>query len=176
MVEAALPDRVVLVGFMAAGKTTVGPLLATRLGYRFVDIDAEVERLAGRSIAEIFETAGEEEFRRLEAAATAKLDEEGELVIAAGGGWMISDAVRNRWPDSVRVWLRATTSTILGRLDPRALDRPVLGERASERSIAALLAEREPSYELAELSVNTDDLDPGEIAELVASLLIATRE
>src|SRR5690606_21742020 len=85
---------IVLVGLMGAGKSTVGPLLARRLGRRFIDLDREIERAEGRSIRALFEEHAEAGFRAAEARATGRLDpgSGGGLVIAAGGGWMNNPA------------------------------------------------------------------------------------
>ncbi len=158
-----LPERVVLVGFMAAGKSTVGPLLARELGYRFVDMDAEVERRAGTSVRRLFVTEGEAAFRQLEAEVTRALDEARRVVVAAGGGWMARPELRDRWPDAVRLWLRAEPETILARLGDTTASRPLLGEDPTD-AVRRLSAEREAAYARAELAVRTDGLTPAQVA------------
>lgn len=158
------PSRIVLVGFMAAGKTTVGRRLADRLGYRFVDLDDEVVRRAGRSIAAIFREEGESAFRRLEAEATGALDAAAGLVVAVGGGWMARPELRDRWPDAVRVWLRVGAAEAVARLEGGLAGRPLLATEDPERAARRLLAEREEAYALAELSVETEGRDPDDVA------------
>lgn len=175
--DRAPPGRVVLVGFMGAGKSTVGPLLAARLGYRFVDLDAEVERVAGATIPALFRERGEAAFRRLEARATAALDEARRVVVAAGGGWMARPALRDRWPDAVRVWLRASPATILARVrdaDPGdgLAGRPLLDPADPARSVRRLLEAREADYRRAELAVETDGRSPEAVARAVARALL----
>ena len=80
--------RVVLVGFMASGKTEVGRILAERLGWAHVDLDRLIEERAGRRVAEIFAADGEAAFRRLEAEATVEVAARERLVISPGGGWI----------------------------------------------------------------------------------------
>ncbi|MGH9599103.1 MAG: shikimate kinase [Terracidiphilus sp.] len=80
------PRRIVLTGFMGSGKSTAGPLLAQRLGWRFVDVDDVIEAEAGSPIAELFAREGEAAFREREHAAIARLATGGELVLALGGG------------------------------------------------------------------------------------------
>lgn len=169
--RADLPDRVVLVGFMAAGKSTVGRRLAGRLGYRFVDLDEEVERRAGRSIPEIFRQEGEARFRELETAVTRDLDpkaapaaeEDDGLVVAAGGGWMARPELRDRWPDAVRVWLTVEPDTVLERVGNDLEGRPMLDPADPAGSVRRLLAEREDSYARAEVRVETDGATPEEV-------------
>lgn len=167
------PRRVVLVGFMAAGKSTVGRRLAERLGYSFVDLDEEVERLSKRTIPELFDEGGEAAFRRMEEAATAALDETRDVVIAAGGGWMARPELRDRWPDAVRVWLRVGPQAAWERVAGDLAVRPMLDSTDPEGSLRSLMRERDAAYRLAELSVNTDRPTPEETAELVADLLAA---
>lgn len=167
------PERVVLVGFMAAGKTTVGRLLARKLGYRFVDLDRRVEERAGRAIPEIFEAAGEEHFRALEAEVTGDLDRLELVVVAAGGGWMAREELRERWPGAVRVWLRVRPGTVVERLAGELTSRPMLDPEAPERSAEELLRQRRPAYARAELAVETDDLTPEEVAAEIHRLLVS---
>lgn len=167
----ALPERVVLVGFMAAGKSTVGPLLARELGYRFVDMDAEVERRAGASVRRLFETEGEAAFRELEAEVTRALDQARHVVVAAGGGWMARPELRDRWPDAVRLWLRAEPDTILARLGDATASRPLLGEEPAD-AVRRLSAEREAAYARAELAVRTDGRSPAQVARRALEALL----
>lgn len=170
-----LPPRIVLVGFMAAGKSTTGRRLARRVGYVFVDLDEEVERRAGRTIPEIFREDGEPAFRHLEAEVTRELDAvpgEAGLVVAAGGGWMARPELRDRWGDeAVRVWLRARPETVLARVGDDVASRPMLDPDDPEASVRELQARRRDDYARAELAVDTDDLSPGEVAARVELLL-----
>lgn len=174
MTRADLPWRgpVVLVGFMAAGKSTVGPLLARGLGAGFVDLDAEVERRAGRSVAEIFRTGGEARFRELEAEATRNLDPGPGVVVAAGGGWMARPELRDRWPGAVRVWLRVGAAEVLRRVE-RIGERPLLDRGDPAAGVRRLLAAREPDYRRAEIHVGTDGRTPEEVAREVRRALEA---
>jgi shikimate kinase len=168
----AKPEKVILVGLMGAGKSTVGGLLADRLGYAFVDLDAEVEALAGRSIAEIFDAGGETLFRELEAEATERQDDATGTVLAAGGGWMVRPELRDRWPGSVRVWLRVTPEEAWDRLSGDAAARPMLDPGRPRESLERLLGERETAYEQAEISVAAGDSSGGAAAEETADLIV----
>lgn len=166
-----LPARVVLVGFMASGKSTVGRDLAGVLHYGFVDLDREVERIAGRSIPEVFAAAGEAEFRALEARATASVDDAAPVVVAAGGGWMDRPDLRDRWPDAVRVWLRVSATEAVRRLGPELGSRPMLDPEAPVASARRLLEAREEAYARAELSVETEGKRPEEVVRRVEAAL-----
>lgn len=169
----SLPDRIVLVGFMAAGKTAVGRRVAERIGYRFVDLDREVERRAGRTVPEIFRLRGEEGFRELEAETTRALDDERGVVVAAGGGWMAREELRNRWRDQARVWLQVTPEAVMERLEGDLESRPMLDPDAPLASIRRLLRDREADYALAEYSVDTVGRGPDEVAERVVAKMTA---
>ena len=172
------PRRIVLVGFMAAGKSSVGRRLASRLGYRFVDLDEEVERIAGRPVPEIFRREGEAAFRRLEARATRSLDAGSGgrgTVVAAGGGWMDRPELRDRWPDAVRVWLRVRPETVVARLEGDLETRPMLDRDDPVGSARTLLDRRRETYALAEHAVSTEGVGPGEVADRVLEAISGTR-
>lgn len=166
------PEKVVLVGMMGAGKSTVGRLLADRLGYAFVDLDDEVEALAGRSIPQIFDAGGETLFRELEAEATERQNGATATVLAVGGGWMARPELRDQWPGSVRVWLRVTPEEAWNRLSSDAAARPMLDPDQAGESLERLLAEREAAYELAEISVSAGDSSGRAAAEQTADLIV----
>ncbi len=154
------PARVVLVGMMGSGKTTVAALLARRLGWDCVDMDAELERRAGLSIREMFTRIGEEGFRQREHALALDLRARDRVVIAAGGGAFARRETREALRrNAFSVWLRCDVETVLARV-PRDGSRPLA---ASRETILRLFAEREPSYRLADWSV-----DASPAPELVA--------
>lgn len=165
------PDRIVLVGFMASGKSSVGRQLAARLGVSFVDIDSEVEKLAGRGIPELFRDGGEAAFRDFERQATAGAVEIVPSVIATGGGWMSRPELRSMWPEAVYVWLAARPETVFKRIGQRYDLRPMLDPEAPERSIRDLLAAREPDYARAGLAVHTDELGIAAVAERIEEMV-----
>lgn len=170
-----LPERIVLVGFMAAGKSTVGRRLAERTGYPFVDLDEAVEELAGRPVPDIFREEGEEAFREREAEVTRRLDEVRPAVISVGGGWMARPELRDRWPGAARVWLRVGPETVLERIGDDLESRPMLDPGSPLRSIRAILEARRADYARAEYRVATDDRSPAEVARAVLELLEADR-
>jgi shikimate kinase len=169
--------RVILTGFMGAGKTEVGRRLAHVLGWRFVDTDAVIEAVAGRSVAAIFAAEGEAGFRAREREAVTDACRLAETVIAVGGGALVDpDNRRALLAAGPVVCLRATPREILRRLG-EARDRPLLNGDgiASEADrlarIETLLAAREPIYALATQAVDTDGCTPDEVVEKVRAIV-----
>ena len=163
MAERGSPSRLVLVGFMGAGKTTVGRLLSRELGWGFLDMDRRIEQRSGRRIREIFADKGEAFFREEERQVAEEAHALDRHVIAAGGGAFAFDATRELLRDgSVSVWLWAPLEVLLGRV---RLDgsRPLAANR---ETIARLFAEREPSYRLADCHVDAM-AGPDEVARRV---------
>ena len=156
-----MSDRgpIVLVGMMGAGKTTVGRALAARLGTDFVDTDDLVAVSAGCSIRELFERHGEAHFRRVEASVLEEaLSAITSGVIGCGGGIVTGDLNRRLLKDAraTVVWLRATPTSLAGRLDGDT-DRPLLDGDAVTR-LNALSAERGAWYaDVADVVVDVDD-------------------
>ncbi len=155
-------ERLVLVGFMGAGKSTLGPILAGRLGWTFVDADLELESEAGSTIAELFTTVGEPAFRRMEAEVVARLLARPESVIALGGGAVESEATRSlltNSPGTCMVFLRAPLEVLIDRCErqPDAAVRPILRRRDDVRQ---RFRARLPLYESAHITVDTEGLTP----------------
>ena len=164
------PRRVVLVGFMGAGKSTVGPLVARLLGWGFLDMDDRIEEKAGRPIAEVFRDQGEPAFRALELEVAEEAASRPRLVIAAGGGAFALPATREILQRSaVTVWLRCDLATLEARV-PADGRRPLAANRAIMRS---LLTEREPSYQLADVVVETSEGTAESVARRVVERLNA---
>jgi shikimate kinase len=164
----AVPANVILVGFMGAGKSACGRLLARRLGRCFVETDDMIVARDGRPIPEIFRQEGEEMFRRLEAEAVEALRLKSGDVIATGGGLPCGEGRMEalRALGTV-VWLRGD----LGELLPRARrsgQRPMLDGRGSEE-LEALYRAREPYYARAHLRVDT----AGQTVDQVVSRIMA---
>lgn len=172
------PHRtVVLVGFMAAGKSRVGQGLAEALGWRFVDLDTEIERAAGRSIPSIFSEVGEPAFRRLEAEiADRVLSSPDQLVLATGGGWAATDGRLAALPKGVlSVWLRVRPEVAVDRALRQAPGRPLLdGQKDPVATAKALLAEREGCYAESELHIDTNEMGPDEVVREILTHLHGT--
>lgn len=170
--------RVVLIGMPGAGKSLTGAMVADRLGWEHVDTDDEVTSRAGRSVPELFRTAGEETFRAIESEVLRSvLSERSAVVVSLGGGAVVDPANRDVIGRSgTVVWLRAEPSTLVGRVG-EAGDRPLLaGTRGVAESMARLDAERRPHYaEVAEVVVDVDGKTPDEVADEVVALVEAGR-
>jgi shikimate kinase len=163
--------RVYLTGFMGCGKTTVGRLLASRLGVPFVDLDEEIERRAGMTVREIFAGQGEGAFRQLEAELLRETFSLPDVVVSTGGGTMVSEA-NARWigANGLAVWLNPSFSTIVTRIGARGkTDRPLFRDEVQALS---LFQQRLPAYRRADVTVDVAPMEgPEEIAARIALLL-----
>jgi shikimate kinase len=161
---------IVLIGPMGAGKTTVGTLLAARLGLTVRDTDHDVEAAEGRPISEIFVDSGEEAFRALEREAVAAALATHDGVLSLGGGAVLDPTTRERLAGHDVVFLRVGLSDAVKRVGLGS-GRPLLLGNVRSR-IKTLLDERTPVYEsVATLVVDTDDRSPEAVAdEIVAAL------
>lgn len=148
-------DRpIVLIGLMGVGKTTVGRRLAKALGLDFRDADEEVERAAGRSVAEIFDDFGESAFRDGERKVIARLLDEPPMVIALGGGAFIDPDTRARVKaKGISVWLKADVDTLVKRVTRRDT-RPLLRNGNPRDILQRLLDTRTPAYAEADIHVD----------------------
>jgi shikimate kinase len=158
------PPRILLVGMMGSGKSTVGRLLAEHLGWAYRDSDADVEAATGRSVPEIFERDGEPAFRQAEAEVLARACRlETPVVVSAAGGSVLSPDNRRLLARSgTVVWLRARPETNARRVGDGA-GRPLLGGDPPD-AMTRLFAERAPFYgEVADLVVDVDRLSPKEV-------------
>ena len=167
-----------LTGFMGTGKTTVGRILAERMGRRLVDMDEQIEAEFGKPIAQIFADDGEELFRQAEARLCQSLAAESDLIIATGGGALVSDENRQTMEASGPVvCLAAGADTILERVETLE-DRPLLpGDRDEKRrNIERLLQDRRAAYGRIPLRVPTDGIDPETVAERVLDTLAGNSE
>jgi len=157
---------------MGAGKSTIGRLLADRLGLGFVDADAELEARAGRSIASFFEADEEPAFRALEQDVVASLvAEEDPLVVATGGGWGAdAERVRGLPKGTVSIWLRVDAEVAVARASGEGASqseptRPLLAVEDPVATARDLLARREPGYAAASIAIETDGRHPGQIVD-----------
>jgi len=160
---------ITLIGCHATGKTTLAEILARRLDWQSIDADVEIERLAGKAIAQIFAEDGEPAFRDLEARVIADLCRRDTLVLAAGGGAPLREENRRVMRESGKVvWLMARPNTIFERMSRDATTaqrRPNLTKCGALQEIVQLLAVREPIYrETADFTIDTENRTPHELA------------
>ena len=168
-----MKDNVILTGFMGTGKTSLGKLLAQRLGRPFVDIDKKIEDDTQLSIPQIFERFGEEHFRALEKSAVLELSERRGLVIATGGGTIKDEENLQRLKSSgVLICLTTEPEEIFNRT-ARHGERPVLDGGGDERleTIKKLLAERKKFYDRADYQVDTTEWSPIQIIDDICKYL-----
>jgi shikimate kinase len=166
------------IGVRGSGKSAVGAAVAARLGRPFADADAEIERRAGQTIREIFAAEGEAAFREIERQVMAELLDNGGLVIAAGGGAVLSVETREQMRRSGPVvYLRVTPETAERRITTCATTadrRPALTGLPLRAEIETVMAVREPLYrETATVVVDTEGLTVDEIAGVVCNALPA---
>lgn len=163
----AATRRIVLTGFMGSGKSTVGPRLARRLGWRFLDVDDVLEAEAGTTIAEQFARHGEAAFRERERAAIARLAAEDGLVLALGGGAIEHAETRellHGGAGTLLVHLEVELETTLVRCRGTEQVRPILADRAN---LASRYERRLPLYRTAHVTVVVDALTPDEAVEAI---------
>ena len=161
------PRRIVLTGFMGSGKSTVGPLVARRLGWSFLDADDVIEAEEGVTIAEIFARHGEAHFRDQEFAAISRLATRDSLVLALGGGAIEHAATRElllRAPGIMLVHLEVELATTLARCRGTEHIRPILADQAN---LESRYLRRLPLYRTAPVSIPVDALTPDEVVEAI---------
>ena len=164
--------HIVLIGLPGAGKSTVGPPLAERLGLPFLDLDAEIERRSGRSIPAIIRTDGEPAFRDLEHQVTAELATAEPAVLAPGGGWITRpDTVALLRPGARLVHLKVTPEAAIRRLGSARLARPLLDGNDPLARIKALEAARSAAYATADWVIDTELLTVQRVIDVIVELV-----
>ncbi|MGH9433483.1 MAG: shikimate kinase [Terriglobia bacterium] len=161
---------VFLLGFMGSGKSTVGQLLATQIGWPFIDLDATIEAGQGLTIREIFEAAGEPFFRKIEHAALAEAAKTEPAVIALGGGSFVQPANLDviRESGGATIWLDCGLDELRRRCEDMN-NRPKFRDA---ESVSELYEQRLPYYRLAQYRVATEAVVPQEVVERILSLRI----
>lgn len=161
------PRCIVLTGFMGSGKTTVGPIVARRLGWKFIDVDEVIEAEAGAAITEIFARHGEAAFRDREHETISRLATADALVLALGGGAIEHPATRElliSTPGTMLVHLEVELATTLARCTGTENMRPVLADQAN---LASRYQRRLPLYRTAHVSISVDTLTPEDVADAI---------
>lgn len=163
--------HLIFVGLAGSGKTTIGRGVAERLGRPFLDLDAEILRREEKlSVGELFRAKGEAYFRRLESQLTSELASAKGMVIAPGGGWIMTpgslEAMR---PVSYLVYLRVSPEAALARIGAGRDNRPLLDHPDPLGELRHQLLARGPRYEEADLIVDAEHLDPQQVIDTVLS-------
>jgi XRE family transcriptional regulator, aerobic/anaerobic benzoate catabolism transcriptional regulator len=175
-------DRVALIGMRGAGKSTLGRLAAKRLRRKFIELNREVEREGGFSMAEIFRLYGQEGYRRLELKALRKISADREPMILATGGGIVSEPVTFELLVSsfFTIWLKASPEEHMARVRQQGDLRPMANERAAMDDLRMILSTREPLYARADAAVDTSaksvDSGANEILSIIASCSGAATE
>jgi len=167
------PTVVALLGLRGSGKTTIGRRLARRLRVRFVELDRQVEALAGLALGEIFSLHGEDYYRRLEREALASLLETRQSLVIATGGGLVASAETYALLErrATTVWLRATPNDYWERVIQQGDRRPINDHPQARRALADLVTRRHPLYAQAALTVDTSGRSVAEtVAEVVQGL------
>ena len=163
--------NIVLIGMRGSGKTTIGKLLAKRLGKQFIEMDELIVQRLGQSIPEIVNRYGWQKFRDAEEEITREVARLDNVVNATGGGVVTREEnIRELKQKGKLVWLKANTDTLLRRIG-NDQSRPSLTGKSPREDMEAVLAERSPIYQrVADFIVDTEGKMPEEIAEAIAKL------
>jgi shikimate kinase len=168
--------HLVLVGLAGSGKTTIGRGLAERLGREFLDIDQEILRREGKSnVGEVFRARGEAYFRQLEADITQELAKKTSMVIAPGGGWIMTPrSVEAMRPVSYLIYLKVAPETALERIGADVGNRPLLDHPDPLGELQHMLAVRGPKYEEADLIVDAGKASATDVIDqLIARIKVS---
>lgn len=167
--------HLVLVGLPGAGKSTVGQMLAERLGRTFLDFDVEIERREGATISAIFAERGEAAFRQLERKLTEELRDLGNMVLAPGGGWVTDPAsVALLRPPARLIYLRVRPETALKRLGAGAGGRPLLNRPDPLAELQKMFEDRRAQYQAADMEIGAELLAPQQVTDEILRGIGAT--
>lgn len=168
-----------LTGFMGAGKSTIGPILANTIGWDSCDLDLLIEQKVDKKVRQIFEQDGEEYFRKVESEMLKEISKKSKLVVSLGGGTMASEKNLALLKKAGKViYLKASTESFYKRLRYKR-DRPSLGVNEVEdftkeklvSRINQLMAKRTKFYEQADIIINTDNSTVGRTVDRIVKLL-----
>ena len=168
-----MKSNIVLIGFMGTGKTAVGQVIATRLHHKLIEVDSIIEKMAGKSIPDIFKDDGEIYFRELEIRAVKKAAAGKKQVIACGGGVVLNTINIDRLRAiGIIVSLTASPETILKRTAKDGSTRPLINIEQPEERISELIKFREPFYDRAtDFTINTSKLSIKTVADKIIDRL-----
>ena len=155
--------NIYLIGMMGSGKSTVGKTLSEKMNKPFIDLDSEIENRTGKNISEIFDTDGEEQFRKME---TKQLKQYSESIVACGGGIILKDENREFINgNGATILLTASIEELSHRLSDSG-NRPLLADNNTEEALTKLWLERQLNYlNTADLTIQTDGKNPEQLTE-----------
>jgi shikimate kinase len=170
-------NRLFLIGPMGSGKTTVGRFLAGRLGLKFLDLDEEIERRLGVDVGVIFDIEGETGFRTRETSMLDELTQRDRILLATGGGTVLSPVNRQMLSQrGLVVWLKTSVDQQLRRLE-RDQRRPLLQAPDREARLKGLAEARDPLYqECAELVIRSANISPAQMAARAEQQILGHRD
>jgi len=169
-------SKIILVGMMGAGKTTIGKLLSNKLGFDFIDLDKIIEERSGVKINTIFEIEGEVGFRERELQVLSDSIEKDQVIISTGGGIVTNEKSRARLikNNALIIYLKANLQTLFNRLK-NDNSRPILNVDNKEQVIEKILEQREPLYkELADMVVDTSHMKSIDVVKFIINKMDAT--
>ena len=157
--------NIYLIGMMGSGKSTVGKILAEKMELLFIDLDSEIEKTGGKSVSEIFNQDGEDQFRKLE---SEELKQYSESVVACGGGIILDEENRQYINENgVAVLLTASMEELSHRLSDSG-NRPLLADDNTEEALTKLWLERQLHYlNTADFTIETDGKNPKQLTEII---------
>jgi shikimate kinase len=159
-------ENLVFLGMMGSGKSSIGSLTAKKLGIKFIDVDKEIERELGLSISKIFETKGEDFFRKFEEKTTLKILKNNSVVVSLGGGAFINKVIRKEiLKNHISFWLNWNNETLLNRIK-NSKKRP-LAINSTENELIDLIKKRSNIYSKALYEIKCDKLSKNEIVKQV---------
>jgi len=163
--------NIIIVGFMATGKTTVAKALAKKLGRTYVSIDDEIEKRSGAEISDIFKNKGEAYFRKLEKEIIESVSEKNDQIIDTGGGAVLDkDNMLNFKKNGIVICLWSSAGVIFERTR-KSIHRPLLNVEDPENEIKKLSQTRRPFYEKADFHIDTTDFDINAIIEKINEII-----
>jgi shikimate kinase len=163
-------DNIILTGFMGAGKTTVGQIIAQKLNWAFVDIDSLIENAINCTIRDYFRSQGEDAFRNIETRILEEVLKGKNQVISTGGGIVLREINRNIMKiNGIVFWLKTSPESIFDRVK-NDISRPVLGDQPDMEKIKGILSQRLPFYAEADIALDTDNLTSESISEKIIEL------
>ncbi|MEW6087484.1 MAG: shikimate kinase [bacterium] len=156
--------NIVLIGFMATGKTILGKILAKKLNMEFIDTDFLIEKNEGKRISKIFKEKGEEYFRNVEKNIIKKASKKNNIVISTGGGAvLLPENMERLKKKGIIICLKTSPEIILERIKQQKGTRPLLNKPEPLKEIKSILKKRAPCYKQADLTIDTSDFATGKI-------------